>query len=138
MPRLWLLGFALLPGCSNAPLAGTLDCLFPSRFRPSPVVPDLGREQDRDLESIRPLDRVPVPVLDDPRTPLDAPRPIRDGGTRFGDPRLGEPLSRELNPRTRRTAPEPRDGNDSDLPLLPPPGGNGGLNDPLPPPPGAR
>ena len=129
MSRLWLFGFALLAGCSNAPVAGTLDCLFPSRLRPSPVVPDLGRERDRDLEPIRPIDRVPATPPDDPLRPLDPPRPGRDGGARLGDP-----LGRELNPRPRRTAPEPRGGSDTDLPLLPAPGGSGGLNDPLPPP----
>jgi hypothetical protein len=141
MSRPWLpglpvfAGLVLLPGCSNAPVAGTLDCIFPSRLRPSPVIPD--RERDRDLEPIRPIDRVPERP-DDPRAPLDPPRPIRDG-LRSGDPRLGDPIGRDTTPRTRRTEPEPRDGDDDRrLPLLPPSGGGGGLSEPLPPPPGVR
>ena len=113
MPRLLLFGLVLLPGCSNAPVAGTLDCLFPSRTRPPPVLPDLNL--NRNTDPIRPIERSPLPPVEP--YPFDDPR--------RNDPiRLGEPL--------RRTVPVPR-GDDSNLPLLPPPG----LSDPLPPP-GAR
>ncbi len=117
MPRLLLLILALLPGCSNAPLAGTLDAIFPSRLRPPPVLPDLNRDRDRDFDRpadpIRPIDRRGLPPVDP--YPFDDPR----RGDRI---RPGEPL--------RRTDPAPR-GRDSDLPLLAPPGG---LDDLLPPP----
>ncbi len=117
MPRLLLIGLALLPGCSNAPVAGTLDCLFPSRLRPPPALPDLNL--NRDTDPIRPIDRSPLPRME--------PYPF-DDRRRNDRIRPGEPL-------LRRTEPEPR-GDDSNLPLLLPP--PGGLIDPLPPPPGAR
>ncbi len=121
MPRLLLLILALLPGCSNAPLAGTLDAIFPSRLRPPSVLPDLNRDRDRDFDRpadpIRPIDRRGLPPVDP--YPFDDPR----RGDRI---RPGEPL--------RRTDPAPR-GRDFDLPLLQPPAG--GLDDLLPPP-GAR
>jgi hypothetical protein len=113
MPRLLLLGLALLPGCSNAPLAGTLDCVFPSRMKPPPVVPDLNRDLDRAPDPIRPIDRRGLPPVEP--YPFDDPRRSDRG-------RTAEP--------TRRTEPVPR-ADDSKLPLLQPPGG---LDDPLPPP----
>ena len=91
--RLLFLGVLLLPGCSNAPIAGTLDCLFPSRIKPSPTLPDLGRD---DPATIRPDDRKPLPPVD--------PYP-------FDDPRRNRPAD-----PLKRTTP------DTDLPLLPAPG----------------
>jgi hypothetical protein len=125
MSRLWLLAVLLLPGCSNAPIAGTLDCLFPSRLRGSP---DRGRAADptRDRDLLDPPGVTPVD-----RRPEADPLPFEDPrrGTSGPAPRLGEPLR-------RTTGPVPRDGgNDGDLPLLAPPIG---VNDRLPPPPGAR
>lgn len=120
MARLLLFGLLFLPGCSNAPIAGTLDCIFPSRVRPSPTVVDPDRERPPDV--IRPKDRSPLPPVEP--YPFDDPR-------RGDRSRLADPISRP-DP-TGRPDPTPR-RTDADLPLLEPPAGR----DDLLPPPGRR
>jgi hypothetical protein len=83
-----------LTGCSNAPLAGTLDCLFPSRAMhrtaPNPKPPDdLFRPRDRDT--------LPPPDMRE----LDTPRVPRDGRLE-GLPKIGEPLETDVAPPRRR------------------------------------
>jgi len=122
MPRrLLLLGFALLPGCSNAPVAGTLDCLFPSRLRSAGGPAELERlpAPSRPVDPVPPIERSPFPPQEP--YPFDDPRRTGPG------PAFGEPLRRPTDP-----APRPRS---EDPPLLRPPVG---LEDPLPPPPGVR
>jgi len=120
MPRRMLLfALALLPGCSNAPIAGTLDCLFPSRLRSANGPADLERlpAPPRPVDPVPPFERSPLPPQE--------PYPFED--PRRATPAFGDPLS-----RTPKPAPRPRQ---DDLPLLRPPVG---LEDPLPPPPGVR
>jgi hypothetical protein len=54
---------ACVTGCSNAPVAGFLDCFFPSK-PPAPRLPD----PPRDL--IPPGDRIPPPDLGPPTGPI--------------------------------------------------------------------
>lgn len=114
-----LFALALLAGCSNAPVAGTLDCIFPSRLRSAGGAPDL----ERLPAPTRPVD--PVPPIE--RSPLPPQEPYPFDDPRRTAPAFGEPLSRTPTP-----APRPQPG---DPPLLRPPVG---LEDPLPPPPGVR
>jgi hypothetical protein len=93
-----IFGVILITGCSNAPLAGTLDCLFPSRARHR-TDPPLTRPDD----FIRPRDWDPLPPPDlrDLRDSREPRLPI-DGGRLEGLPRIGEPLLSEDTPVGRR------------------------------------
>lgn len=91
-----LVASGLAGGCSNAPLAGTLDCIFPARTntRPNGNLPkpdDLFRPTDRDRNTLPD----PEPVL---------PRLRRDpdtSGRLEGLPKIGEPLPTESSPVRR-------------------------------------
>lgn len=90
-----ILGLAAA-GCSNAPLAGTLDCLFPSKAR---VRPDAGPRLPDDLSRPRGGDGpLPPPNLRD----LDGSRPA--DGRLEGLPKIGDPLDPDATPRGRRDA----------------------------------
>lgn len=101
----WLLCLPLvaLPlGCSNRPLAGMMDCFFPSRG---------GNRAPRDLP--RPTDRDPIPP------PVFDPAPAGDGFRR-GDlpPPLGSPISPDGGPIRREEAPwVPREPSPGVMPL---------------------
>lgn len=103
-----LLGLPLLAvvvGCTNRPLAQTLDCIFPSKAqrRPEPPPDGLFRPADRDR------DPLPPPVFDpNPRTP---PRDTL--------PRIGDPVAPDGRP-TGGEGPLPREPSSGAMPL---PGG---------------
>jgi len=76
MKRWISLGVFTIVGCSNAPIAGTLDTIFPSHVTPkklptrpidddripSPRLPDPELDRpppDRNLPTLRPLDELP-------------------------------------------------------------------------------
>jgi hypothetical protein len=88
---------ALAVGCSNRPLASTLDCFFPSKAQRRPEPPPDGL--------IRPTDNDPLPPPNfdpNPRTP-----PRDNGLPRIGDPVAPDgtrPRSDEV-PWTREPAP---------------------------------
>lgn len=76
MRRAAVLGLLLLTGCSTAPIAGTLDCFFPSRGS-GPERPDRGPDitpRDREPPERAPRDRFPPPTLDEPLEPADRGR----------------------------------------------------------------
>lgn len=96
-------------GCSNAPLAGTLDCIFPSRGQ-RPAAPRGGFDDLLDKpppERLRDRSRDPLPEPD-----MRDTRP-RDGGLE-GLPKIGDPFPTDDPPRGRRDA---NTTNDSRLPL---------------------
>jgi hypothetical protein len=103
----FLLGLPLLAlsvGCSNRPLAQTLDCLFPSKAqrRPEPPPDGLFRPTDSD-----PL---PPPIFDpNPRTP--------PGG---GLPRIGDPVAPDGTRPSSDAMPSTREPSGGAYPL---PGG---------------
>jgi hypothetical protein len=116
MNRGWVMAVGIVTvwqcGCSNAPLAGTLDCVFPSRGgRPSgPKLPD-------SLFDDPPAERLRDRLRDRSRDPLPEPdmrdiRP-RDGGLE-GLPKIGDPFPTDDQPRGRRDA---NTTNDTRLPL---------------------
>jgi hypothetical protein len=97
-----LLAFAV--GCSNRPLAGLLDCFFPSRGTRPPS--DLPRPTDSD-----PLP--PVPGFD--------PRPSGGDGFRRDDlPRIGDPVGPDGRRPTENEVPFTREPTGGAMPL---PGG---------------
>ena len=88
---LFLIGILCATGCSNAPLAGTLDTLFPSRpalprdntirpdpFIPGPAIPDRPKLPDPDLPGRRlpPLETIPDRPF--PERSLPELRPLDD------------------------------------------------------------
>jgi hypothetical protein len=97
MNRAWLLLLILAcaaVGCSNRPIAGTLDCLFPSKVkyksdpdgRTAPVEPfEPGTDRDRGL-----------PRIGDPIRPSETDVPFRRNvgptGRRGAETELPEPL----------------------------------------------
>ena len=106
----WLIGLPLVvlaaaAGCSNRPLAGLMDNLFPSR---------VGSRPPRDLP--RPTDRDPIPP------PVFDPSPPDDGFRR--DP-LYPRGDRPLPPLGAPIAPEGRRPTESEVPFLPRTGGGG-------------
>ena len=104
-----------LAGCSNAPIAGTMDNLFPSK----PVRnrnPDPKDLFDRDRDPLQPPDLIPR----DRDDPLPAPR---SGGLR-SNPRADEPASR-VDPFRPRSD-DPADPLPAPLPA-------GGFLDPVSP-----
>jgi hypothetical protein len=71
-------------GCSNAPLAGTLDCLFPSKLR---ARPDAAPRLPTDLTGPGSRDPLPAPNLRD----FGDTRPLPEGRLE-GLPKIGEPF----------------------------------------------
>lgn len=101
----------LLTGCSNAPLAGTMDTLFPSKAMKKRGNPDPKDIFDKDR------DPLPEPTLRDRNRELDdALPPPRGVGERMSLPRTEkEPTGGRGDPfRPRKT--------DDDPPPLPAPG----------------
>lgn len=117
MNRSWVIAVGIASagavGCSNAPLAGTLDCVLPSRGQR----PGTGPRLPDSLFDDPPAERLRDRLRDRSRDPLPEPdmrdiRP-RDGGLE-GLPKIGDPFPTDDSPRGRRDA---NTTNDSRLPL---------------------